>query len=143
MYGRRNPNFFHSRTKWRPILEILMGMFSSRWMKMSVAQSISHTGPPLPVVSAFLLKPGSGPWPLASSTKPAVSRSLTFPISVRFPLRRSRTLLMGLTGIFSDGFIEHLFDLVELTRNVDDESLNYSVIKLIVRSLTSHQSFLD
>jgi len=29
-------------------------------------------------------------------------------------------------------FIERLFDLVELTRNVDDESLNYSVIKLIV-----------
>lgn len=25
MYGRRNPNFFHSRIKWRPILEILMG----------------------------------------------------------------------------------------------------------------------
>jgi hypothetical protein len=25
MYGRRNPNFFHSRPKWRPILEILMG----------------------------------------------------------------------------------------------------------------------
>jgi len=50
---------------------------------------------------------------------------------------------MGLTGIFSDGFIEHLFDLVELTRNVDDESLNSSVIKLIVRALASHQSFLE
>src|SRR5258706_3936370 len=25
IYGRRNPSFFHSRTKWRPILEILMG----------------------------------------------------------------------------------------------------------------------
>jgi len=50
---------------------------------------------------------------------------------------------MGLTGIFSDGFIKHLFDLVELTRNVDDESLNYSVIKLIVRALASHQSFLE
>ena len=36
--------------------------------------------------------------------------------------------------MFSDAFIEHLFDLVELTRNVDDESLNYSVIKLIVRA---------
>lgn len=49
---------------------------------------------------------------------------------------------MGLTGMFSNAFIEHLFDLVELTRNVDDESLNYSVIKLIVRALASHQ-YLD
>jgi len=72
-----------------------------------------------------------------------MSRRLTFLISVCFPLRRSRTLLMGLTGIFSDGFIVHLFDLAELTRNVDDEFLNFSVIKLIVRALASHQSFLD
>jgi hypothetical protein len=50
---------------------------------------------------------------------------------------------MGLTGMFSDVFIEHLFDLVELTRNVDDESLNYSVIKLIVRALASNETFLD
>lgn len=49
---------------------------------------------------------------------------------------------MGLTGMFSNAFIEHLFDLVELTRNVDDESLNYSLIKLIVRALASHQ-YLD
>ena len=49
---------------------------------------------------------------------------------------------MGLTGMFSNAFIEHLFDLVELTRNVDDESLNYSVIKLIVRALASHR-YLD
>ncbi|KAG8754364.1 hypothetical protein FRC14_005155 [Serendipita sp. 396] len=34
--------------------------------------------------------------------------------------------------MFNNNFIESLFDLVELTRNVDDESLNYSVIKLIV-----------
>src|SRR5258706_14570198 len=115
-------------------------MSSSRWMKISVAQSISHTDPPLPVVSAFPSRLGSGPWPLASFTKPVVSRSLTFPTSVCFPLTHSRTLLTGLIGMFSDAFIEHLFDLVELTRNVDDESLNYSVIKLIVRALASRQS---
>jgi len=52
-------------------------------------------------------------------------------------------MLMGLIGMFSDAFIEHLFDLVELTRNVDDESLNYSVIKLIVRTRASNQSSSD
>lgn len=33
---------------------------------------------------------------------------------------------------FDDSFIDHLFDLVESTRNQQDEALNYAVIKLIV-----------
>jgi hypothetical protein len=35
-------------------------------------------------------------------------------------------------GIFDDSFIDYLFDLVEQTRNMQDETFNYSVIKLIV-----------
>ena len=38
-------------------------------------------------------------------------------------------------GIFGDDFIDRLFDLVEQTRNMQDETFNYSVIKLIVRPL--------
>ena len=41
-------------------------------------------------------------------------------------------------GVFDDVFIEHLFDLVETTRNQSDETFNYAVIKLIVR--VSHPS---
>ena len=37
-----------------------------------------------------------------------------------------------LLGLFNDGFIDYLFDLVEQTRHMQDESLNYSLIKLIV-----------
>ena len=37
-----------------------------------------------------------------------------------------------MTGIFDDKFIDYLFDLVEQTRGMQDETLNYSVIKLIV-----------
>jgi hypothetical protein len=33
---------------------------------------------------------------------------------------------------FDDGFIDHLFELVEVTRDQQDERLNYAVIKLIV-----------
>ena len=36
------------------------------------------------------------------------------------------------TGVFDDDFIDHLFDLVEQTRDVQDDTFNYSVIKLIV-----------
>jgi hypothetical protein len=34
--------------------------------------------------------------------------------------------------MFDDALIDHLFDLVEITRDQQDESLNYAVIKLIV-----------
>ena len=34
--------------------------------------------------------------------------------------------------IFHDSFIDYLFDLVEQTRHMHDDSFNYSVIKLIV-----------
>ena len=34
--------------------------------------------------------------------------------------------------MFDDNFIDYLFDLVEQTREIQDETFNYSVIKLIV-----------
>ena len=34
--------------------------------------------------------------------------------------------------IFDDDFIDYLFDLVEQTRYMQDDTFNYSVIKLIV-----------
>lgn len=37
-----------------------------------------------------------------------------------------------ITGMFDEAFIDYLFDLVEQTRHMQDESLNYSLIKLIV-----------
>jgi hypothetical protein len=37
-----------------------------------------------------------------------------------------------LSGVFDDNFIDYLFDLVEQTRHMQDETFNYSVIKFIV-----------
>lgn len=34
--------------------------------------------------------------------------------------------------MFNDAFVNHLFELVEQTREMEDETFNYSVIKLIV-----------
>ena len=39
----------------------------------------------------------------------------------------------NLTELFDERFIDHLFTLVERTRLLDDETLNYALIKLIVR----------
>ena len=38
--------------------------------------------------------------------------------------------------IFGDSFIDYLFDLVEQTKYMHDETFNYSVIKLIVGSFS-------
>jgi hypothetical protein len=38
----------------------------------------------------------------------------------------------GDEGIFNDSFLDHLFDLVEQTRCMQDDTFNYSVIRLIV-----------
>jgi hypothetical protein len=40
--------------------------------------------------------------------------------------------------IFDDDFIDYLFDLVEQTRYMQDETFNYSVIKLIVSHAVQH-----
>jgi hypothetical protein len=39
------------------------------------------------------------------------------------------------TEVFDDSFLDKLLDLVEQTRSMQDETFNYSVIKLIVRVL--------
>lgn len=39
--------------------------------------------------------------------------------------------------MFKDSFVDYLFDLVEQTRDLEDETFNYSVIKLIVSSKSS------
>jgi hypothetical protein len=40
------------------------------------------------------------------------------------------------TEAFDDNFLDKLFDLVEQTRSMHDETFNYSVIKLIVRLIS-------
>ena len=41
-------------------------------------------------------------------------------------------LILSMLEIFDDAFIDYLFDLVEQTRQLHDDTFNYSVIKLIV-----------
>jgi hypothetical protein len=47
----------------------------------------------------------------------------------------------GLAEGFTDDFIDRLFELVETSRNFDEE-LNYAVIRLIVRVRTSKDNWV-
>jgi hypothetical protein len=56
-------------------------------------------------------------------------------IRITILLKDSESLTMrwcGLAEGFTDDFIDRLFELVETSRNFDEE-LNYAVIRLIVR----------
>lgn len=44
---------------------------------------------------------------------------------------------------FDDHFIDHLFEMVEVTRDQQDERLNYAVIKLIVRTPAHPDTLAD
>jgi hypothetical protein len=55
-----------------------------------------------------------------------------------------RNIRSTVLGIFDDRFLIHLFDLVEETRDLeDDDTFNYSVIKLIVSAWRTMLSNLD
>lgn len=65
--------------------------------------------------------------------KLVVCRNFPFRICVRgIGLKMVLCLSIVFSGTFDDAFIDYLFDLVEQTRHMHNETFNYSVIKLIV-----------
>lgn len=63
---------------------------------------------------------------------PSVETRLRLPATnLMYEVCRVQRLNESELSVFDERFIDHLFDLVETTRNTQDESLNWSVIKLI------------
>ena len=81
---------------------------------------------------------------LASSyyTRCAEYSDLALQIYVRHCLLRPLLSLIFHTGIFPSAFIDFLFDLVEQTRDMQNDAFNYSIIKLIVRCVHFIASFI-
>ncbi|KAK0470040.1 uncharacterized protein EV420DRAFT_85978 [Desarmillaria tabescens] len=53
-------------------------------------------------------------------------------VKLLYEVCRWQKLTVAELRVFDDSFVDYLFDLVEQTRHVQDETFNYSVIKLIV-----------
>ncbi|KZT04939.1 uncharacterized protein LAESUDRAFT_750873 [Laetiporus sulphureus 93-53] len=118
-YGRRNPNFLRAQKRWQPLIPLLMDN-----VLMDIDPDVEDTF--------------SGS---TSGTSSGVPRAISVPIeaklrslSVRLLYEVCRVQKMSLQdlGIFSDTFIDYLFELVEQTRHMQDDTFNYSVIKLLV-----------
>ncbi|EKM78508.1 hypothetical protein AGABI1DRAFT_121557 [Agaricus bisporus var. burnettii JB137-S8] len=116
-YGRRKPDFLKSHKRWQPLLPLLMDH-----VLVDIDPDIEDT-----YTGAVGTSYGSPSIPVPIEAK---LRSL----AVKLLYEVCRTLKFSLQDLrtFNDNFIDQLFDLVEQTRNMQDDTFNYSVIKLIV-----------
>ncbi|PIL30535.1 hypothetical protein GSI_07235 [Ganoderma sinense ZZ0214-1] len=118
-YGRRSAVFLRSQKRWQPLLPLLMD---------HVRNDLDPE-----VDDAY--------YGVASGSTISATRGVAVPIeaklrslSVRllYEVCRMQKLSLQDLRIFDDGFIGYLYDLVEQTREIQDETFNYSVIKLIL-----------
>ncbi|WVW78829.1 hypothetical protein I302_100791 [Kwoniella bestiolae CBS 10118] len=103
-YGQRHPSLFRSHRKWRKLLPTL-----GEVVGLDIDEQNFVLG--LPPIEARLRLPAT---------------------HLMYEVCRVQKLTSEELSQFDDTFIDHLFDLVELTRDLQDERLNYAVIKLIV-----------
>ncbi|WWD21978.1 hypothetical protein CI109_106466 [Kwoniella shandongensis] len=102
-YGHRHPSLFKSHRKWRKLLPTLGEVVGLDYEETFVLG--------LPPIETRLRLPAT---------------------NLMYEVCRVQKLTANELAQFDDIFIDHLFDLVETTRDQQDERLNYAVIKLIV-----------
>ncbi|WWC87254.1 uncharacterized protein L201_002142 [Kwoniella dendrophila CBS 6074] len=103
-YGHRHPSLFRSHRKWRKLLPTLGEVVGLECDEQNFVLG-------LPPIEARLRLPAT---------------------HLMYEVCRVQKLTPEELSQFDDSFIDHLFDLVETTRDMQDERLNYAVIKLIV-----------
>jgi len=117
LYGRQHPSFLRSQKKWHPILTPLIDHVA---LDFDPDVEEDYTGS---VSSAGWSK---------TLVVPIEARLRLLAVGILYEVCRVQKLSMQELKLFDDRFLDHLFDLVEQTSLLQDESLNYSVIKLIV-----------
>ncbi|KAI0061223.1 hypothetical protein BV25DRAFT_1827099 [Artomyces pyxidatus] len=118
LHGRRNGSFLRSQKRWQPLLPLLMDH-----VLVTVDPDIEDT------YTGSASGPSTG-W--KGSVIPIEAKLRSLSIRMLYEVCRASKLTIQELKVFSDEFIDHLFELVEQTRNMHDETFNYSVIKLIV-----------
>ncbi|EIW68669.1 hypothetical protein TREMEDRAFT_39577 [Tremella mesenterica DSM 1558] len=112
-YGQRHPSLFKSHRKWRKLLPTLgevVGLDHDEASNLSTYHSHTYVLG-LPPIESRLRLPAT---------------------NLMYEVCRVQKLDAQELAQFDDTFIDHLFDLVEVTRDQQDERLNYAVIKLLI-----------
>ncbi|KAL4076866.1 hypothetical protein V8B97DRAFT_1511996 [Scleroderma yunnanense] len=121
-FGRRDGTFFRSNRRWKPLIPLLM----------------DHTLVDIDFENEFLYLP-----PSSSSVGNSRHSTVMGPVIIEAKLRclsvqllyevcRVQNLSEQELRVFTDTSIDNLFEAVEQTKLILDESFNYSVIKLLL-----------
>ncbi|PPQ77944.1 hypothetical protein CVT25_015419 [Psilocybe cyanescens] len=117
-YGQHRTEFFRSHKRWQALLPLLMDHvlvevdpdIDDTYVGTAVGKSTSYAAVPIPIEAKL--------------------RSLC--VKLLYEVCRVQTLSAQDLKIFDELFIDHLFDLVEQTKYMHDDTFNYSVIRLII-----------
>ncbi|KAN0125273.1 Protein of unknown function (DUF2013) domain containing protein [Lactarius tabidus] len=120
LYGRRNPGFLRSCKRWESLFPLFMDhvlVDIDPDIEDTFSGSTSTSGP-------------STGW--KGIVIPIEARLRSLSVRLLYEVCRSSKLSIAELKVFDDNFLDKLFDLVEQTRSMHDETFNYSVIKLII-----------
>ncbi|KAF9563841.1 hypothetical protein CPC08DRAFT_705758 [Agrocybe pediades] len=117
-YGQHRADFFRSHKRWQPLLPLLMDHIlveidpdiEDTYIGTTAGRSTNFPAVPIPIEAKL--------------------RSLC--VKLLYEVCKVQTLSVQDLKIFDDHFLDYLFDLVEQTKYMHDETFNYSVIKLII-----------
>ncbi|KAE9393229.1 hypothetical protein BT96DRAFT_829535 [Gymnopus androsaceus JB14] len=115
-FGRRKSDFFRSHKRWQPLLPLLMDH-----ILVEIDSDVEDT--------YFGVAGGSSG---ANVPVPIEAKLRSLGVRLLYEMCRVQKLAIQELKIFDDAFLDYLFDLVEQTRHMQDDTFNYSVIKLIV-----------
>ncbi|KAJ3861536.1 hypothetical protein EV359DRAFT_46971 [Lentinula novae-zelandiae] len=121
-FGRRRSDFFRSHKRWQPLLPVLMDH-----ILVEIDSDVEDT--------YFGLSAGVGSgsgYSGANVPVPIEAKLRSLGVRLLYEMCRVQKLSIQDLRIFDDSFLDYLFDLVEQTRHMQDDTFNYSVIKLIV-----------
>ncbi|KAI0783275.1 hypothetical protein C8Q75DRAFT_726427 [Abortiporus biennis] len=122
-YGRRNASFLRSHKRWQPLLPLFMDH-----IRIEIDPDIDYT---FIGANTSTTSSSSGVFPRGIGI-PIEAKLRSLSVRLLYEVCRVQNLSMQDLKLFDDTFIDHLFDLVEQTREQSDETFNYSVIKFIV-----------
>ncbi|KAF8625064.1 hypothetical protein AX15_005546 [Amanita polypyramis BW_CC] len=115
-YGQRRVLFSRNQERWQPLLPLLMDH-----VLVDIDPDVEDT--------YFGMAGGSNSGSIVPVPIEAKLRSLC--VRLLYEVCRVQKPSVADLRVFDDDFIDYLFDLVEQTRFMQDETFNYSVIKLI------------
>ncbi|KAJ8597718.1 hypothetical protein M405DRAFT_755489 [Rhizopogon salebrosus TDB-379] len=122
-YGRRQIDFLRSHKRWQSLIPLLMDH-----VLVEIDPDTEDVYLGAPSISS-----GSGSRSsMVVGHIPIEAKLRSLALRLLYEVCRVQKLSLQDLSVFSDQFIDGLFELVEQTRFMPDETLNYSVIKLIV-----------